>query len=290
MEPKLTNSMLSADKYIRESISGIFSPREASQVSMMILEKICGLSRLDILMGRDSDIKEEHKSMIDAIIERLINNEPLQYILGDTMFMDMNFNVNCNVLIPRPETAELIGLIISENKKSDVSILDIGTGSGCIAISLARNIPDSHVTAFDISEGAIETASLNAKLNNVYIDFRKTDILHFSPSGYVDYFDIIVSNPPYITKSEMKGMENNVLDFEPHLALFVSDEDPLVFYYEIARHSLAMLRSGGRLYFEINCRFGKSTADMLEGMGYSEISVIKDMQGRDRMISATLVK
>ncbi len=278
--------MQSADKYIRSLLSSTFSDREASQISSIILDELYSLSRLDIIMNRDVISSSKMKEELDQIISRLLKNEPIQYIIGHTPFMNLNFNVKQGVLIPRPETAELVELILKETNIDNPSILDIGTGSGCIAISLANNIRNAVITAFDISDIALETASENAIANNANVKFIKTDILNFDPSIYNNQFDIIVSNPPYIGDSEIADMERNVTEYEPHLALFVPDNDPLLFYRNISFVGKTMLKNGGKLYFEINSLYGSETASMLQEYGYTDISVIKDLQGNDRIVSA----
>ena len=281
--------MQSADKYIRESISSLFSTREASQISLMILESVCGLSRTDILMGKDNLNESQHK-IIDDIISQLKTQRPIQYILGNTDFMNLKFKVAEGVLIPRPETAELINIIIDENKTDNPTILDIGTGSGCIAVSLAHYITNSDVTAFDISDRAISIATENATSNNVNIKFIQKDILNCDCSQFHNQFDIIVSNPPYICEKEKESMHNNVLDFEPHIALFVSNEDPLIFYRTIVNLATQMLKSNGKLYFEINEAFGKETAQLLIDAGFSDVKIINDLQQKERMVCVTLIK
>ncbi len=281
--------MQSADKYIRESISSLFSTREASQISLMILESVCGLSRTDIPMGKDNLNESQHK-IIDDIISQLKTQRPIQYILGNTDFMNLKFKVAEGVLIPRPETAELINIIIDENKTDNPTILDIGTGSGCIAVSLAHYITNSDVTAFDISDRAISIATENAISNNVNIKFIQKDILNCDYSQFHNQFDIIVSNPPYICEKEKESMHNNVLDFEPHIALFVSNEDPLIFYRTIVNLATQMLKSNGKLYFEINEAFGKETAQLLIDAGFSDVKIINDLQQKERMVCGTLIK
>ncbi|MBQ5817424.1 MAG: peptide chain release factor N(5)-glutamine methyltransferase, partial [Bacteroidaceae bacterium] len=212
--------------------------------------------------------------------------EPIQYILGETEFCDLTFKVNPSVLIPRPETSELVRWIVEENGDKECRILDIGTGSGCIAISLAKMMPSAAVTAWDISPEAIETAESNNKLNGTNVTFARQDI--FAAEGEGAKYDIIVSNPPYIKENEKEKMQRNVLDWEPCIALFVPDNDPLLFYRQIARKGLQLLKNGGRLYFEINRENGEETCAMLAEYGYTAIELRKDFADNDRMIRAIL--
>jgi len=219
------------------------------------------------------------------IISRLQQNEPIQYIIGKETFCNLSFMVDKNVLIPRPETQELVEWILVDNEgRKGCRVLDVGTGSGCIAISLAKKMPKSQVEAWDFSAGALQMAKRNASLNEVEICFVKQDVLTFVPESAC--LDILVSNPPYITESEKTGMEGNVLDWEPKTALFVQDDDPLLFYRKIASLGRVMLNPGGSLYFEINRAYGKEMVTMLEEMGYTRIVLRKDMFGNDRMIKA----
>lgn len=220
------------------------------------------------------------------ILSQLKSGKPIQYVLGETIFYGLKFSVNKNTLIPRPETEELVHLIIGENKNQPISILDIGTGSGCIAITLQKKLPLTNVFGFDIDENAITLAKQNAKLNKVNIGFSLADALHLHPKNYPKY-DIIVSNPPYVTHTEKATMCSEVLDFEPHLALFVPDENPLIFYDCISDFALTNLSPQGKLYFEINQHLGLATQKMLEHKGFSA-TLIKDINGNHRIISAQL--
>jgi release factor glutamine methyltransferase len=210
---------------------------------------------------------------------------PIQYILGETEFYGLPFYVNESVLIPRPETEELVDWIQKENYKSaELNILDIGTGSGCIAIALRHEFPSSTVDAFDVSEKALETAKQNATHNKLEVNFKAVDILN--APAFNKKWDIIVSNPPYITENEKDTILSNVLDHEPHLALFVPDNDPLLFYREIAFFAQQYLTPAGKLYFEINRNAGNHTLELLTGMGYRDVELRKDISGNDRMVRA----
>jgi len=221
-------------------------------------------------------------SRILEVLDELKKGNPVQHVIGEADFMDMVFEVNAEVLIPRPETEELVHWIISNNKNNSPKILDVGTGSGCIAVSLAKYLSDAQVTALDVSENALKVAKLNAIKNSVNVDFINGNILELSEIDGAHY-DIIVSNPPYVREQEKQLMNRNVTDFEPHLALFVSDNDPLLFYRTIAQKSRNWLNPNGQLYFEINQAFGNEIKDLLISNGYSDVEIRKDINGKDRM-------
>lgn len=212
------------------------------------------------------------------------NENPIQQILGKADFYGLKFYVNEHVLIPRPETEELVDLIIKENKDFNPAILDIGTGSGCIPISLRKNIPNAMVSSIDVSEKALEVAKKNAEWNQVEINFILDDILNPSKEIAPNSFDIIVSNPPYIRISEKEEMSNNVLKYEPHLALFVYNDDPLLFYKKIADVALKGLKPQGKIYFEINENFGAECKQMLENKGFKNVVLVKDLSNKNRIL------
>ena len=270
--------------YIRQSLQDIYPPEEVKALSMLICCDMLGLDALDIYMGKDIILSECKQRELENIIFRLQKNEPIQYIHGIAEFCGRNFKVASGVLIPRPETAELVELIVEENPNAR-RLLDIGTGSGCIAISLDKRLPDADVEAWDISEEALAIARTNNEELESRVLFRQRDVLsddwEKSPS-----FDVIVSNPPYVTEAEKDEMEANVLDWEPALALFVPDDDPLRFYRRIAALGRELLLSEGKLYFEINRAFGREIAYMLEMNQYRDIRVIKDIFGKDRIVTA----
>lgn len=251
-----------------------------------ILTDIFGLSAIDLYVGKDMNFSSEMMERLGDILFRLKSYEPLQYIIGETSFCGLTFEVSQDVLIPRPETTELIDWIATDDKRSGIRILDIGTGSGCIPVSLSVRMNSPQVYAWDISEKALAVAKRNAERNNVNVDFRCVDVL--GDNIPLVKVDVIVSNPPYITCSEKKDMEKNVLDWEPQLALFVPDNDPLLFYRRIAQLGLDLLDKPGKIYFEINQAYGKETVDMLTSLGYTNIELRKDMSSNDRMIKAEL--
>ena len=269
---------------IRKSLSNFYPDTEISGLTRLLIENVTKSSIPALLSDKSKKITEEELLKIDKIVERLQKFEPIQYILGETEFYGLPFVVNENVLIPRPETEELVELILKENKTDQPRILDIGTGSGCIAISLKRHLPKSIVEGWDISKGALEVASLNSKNNSANVLFTQVDILGEYPNQLT--FDIIVSNPPYVLDSEKSEMHTNVLKYEPHTALFVADSNPLLFYNRIADVSTQLLTNGGKLYFEINRMKGQETIKMLEDKGFSAIKLIKDISGNDRIVKA----
>lgn len=244
------------------------------------------MSRSQALMGDDSPQRDELLRMA----ERIAKGEPVQYVVGKAEFYGLTFHVEPGVLIPRPETEELVDAVELQNAQA-VRVVDIGTGSGCIAISLSKKFPDAKVEGWDISNDALRIAKGNAELNESNVSFHKVDVLSVSPSEALSLaegrrVDVIVSNPPYICDREKSDMERNVLDHEPHLALFVPDEDPLLFYRKIAELGVEILSTGGRLYFEINRAYGRETVLLLEGLGYSNVQLVQDQFGNDRMVCA----
>jgi len=275
---------------IRKELAGIYSVEEIDSLIFLILGKVKGYSRTQVLLASDENLTAEELDEINQIVFRLKKNEPIQYILGETEFYGLPFYTVSGVLIPRPETEELVQWIIQENQHTEPTILDIGTGSGCIAVSLRKNIPKSTVLACDISPVCIKTTRLNAELNHTEVSVFEYDILNNSPETDFPELDIIVSNPPYVRETEKKLMDKNVLDYEPELALFVSDTEPLVFYTRIADFAQIHLKNGGRIYFEINEAFGNECLEMLQERCFSEIILKRDIHDKNRMIRAVLIK
>ena len=270
---------------IRDALNGHYADSEALALAKMLLVEVFGFSTLELYGGKDKEFSEKHRSVLAEMIRRLQKNEPIQYIIGIESFCGLTFEVNSNVLIPRPETQELVTWIVGDCRLNEsLRILDIGTGSGCIPVSLAKQLSKAEVESWDISEGALEVASRNSERNGVKVLLRHKDVLKATPEGSL--YDVIVSNPPYITNKEKVDMEANVLDWEPSLALFVPDEDPLLFYRKIAQLGCDMLKEGGSLYFEINRAYGEETMLMLKKLGYVQIELKKDSWGNDRMIKA----
>ena len=270
-------------KKIEEGLANVYSDGEIKALTRIIATELLGVSQMAFYLKDDITLTTEQQALLDNAIERLKKQEPIQYILGYSDFCGLRFKVTPATLIPRPETSELVEWIASEATGKE-SILDIGTGSGCIAVSLASKMPQSTVTAWDISHEALAVAAENSKANGQAVTFEQVDILAYEPTG--EQFDIIVSNPPYIKENEKEAMYANVLDWEPHTALFVPDNDPLLFYRAIAEKGLTLLKPGGRLYFEINRAHGKETMEMLAALGYTNIELRKDFAENDRMIRA----
>ncbi len=262
----------------------LYPPQEAESLSFWLFEHFMGLKRMDIL--QDKQVTAD--PAMEEAMTRLEQGMPIQYVTGSAPFYVRDFDVTSAVLIPRNETEELVHLIIAENPEQDLRILDIGTGSGCIPITLALEMNRPVLTALDISEPALDVASRNADKYGVEIDFLQSDVLRDELPVYD--LDLLISNPPYVRESEKKDMHINVLDHEPHLALFVPEEDPLIFYRIIAHKGLAALKPGGRLYFEITEALGAALLDMLSQMGYQHSMIRKDLNGRDRMVTATRSK
>ncbi|WP_165025474.1 peptide chain release factor N(5)-glutamine methyltransferase [Dysgonomonas sp. ZJ279] len=277
--------MQTAIDYIHTSLKELYPETEISGFTRIIIEHTTGRDYRLALIDKTT-FSQEQVDSIHRIVERLMTYEPIQYILGETEFFGLPFSVNSDTLIPRPETEELVELILNENKEPNLSVLDIGTGSGCIAIALAKHLNSASVSAWDFSQGALDMAGKNTNKSLVNVDFARVDVLSEYP---VDKkFDIIVSNPPYVLESEKTAMDNNVLDYEPHTALFVPDNKALLFYERIADIALNILKPTGKLYFEINQAKGKETIEMLKAKGFINIALHKDLSKRDRMINAEL--
>ena len=270
-------------------LTPVYGDGEAKAISRLVYEVRFALTLSDICIGKDTQLSANDQAELAEITRRLEQQEPIQYILGQADFCGRTFLVNQNVLIPRPETEELCRWIISEFRDeslefSDYSILDIGTGSGCIAITLTAELPKAQVTAWDISEAALQVARENARRLHSNVTFEQTDALN-APQDH-ERWDVIVSNPPYICNKERARMEANVLEHEPHSALFVPDDSPLLFYSAIAQYGLTALKTGGWLYFEMNPLYAQELADMLSMMSYHDIEIKIDQYGKQRMIRA----
>lgn len=270
-------------QYIKKELTGKYPEAEIQGFVRLIFESLLNMSYTDIVLQKDKKLKLIEIEQIKAVIDRLKNFEPLQYILGETEFYDLTLNVNPAVLIPRPETEELVHWIVHTKIKQDAKILDIGTGSGCIPLALKKNRNAAEVSAVDISEGAIETAQENAKQNGLDVNFISADILKWKDYKWENY-DVIVSNPPYVRECEKQLMESNVLEYEPDGALFVDDDNPLIFYTSIAEFAQVYLFENAYLFFEINEYLGKETKAMLNELGFRNIELRKDINGRDRMV------
>lgn len=271
--------------YFIEKLSAIHNDViEAESFFYIALQELKGWRRVDMAMNTDAVLTPAEIEKWNNVLAQLQEHKPIQYIFGKAHFYGLEFFVNENTLIPRPETEELVEWIIKENEfKGKINILDIGTGSGCIAISLAKNLPDASVYAIDVSEGALAVAKKNTEYNKANVTFWRRNILE--TESLPERFDIIVSNPPYVRNLEKEEINKNVLEFEPHLALFVEDNDALLFYRKIALLAKGNLSQNGRLYFEINQYLGNETIEMLEQFGYKNVTLKKDIYNNDRMIS-----
>ncbi len=306
-----TSSNLVRDcrKYYAGELEKLYGSDEANALIMILLEHYFNIDRMKIALEPDLRLSESELLTLHFAVKELLKNKPVQYIIGETEFCGMKFCVNENVLIPRPETEEMVKSLelkvkgylyspsfrpdierremVAEKSPANISILDIGTGSGCIAISLAKLIPDSDVTAVDVSEKALEVAKKNAEANEVSVTFIKDDILNPQNRDLLNgQFDIIVSNPPYVCESEKSEMRANVLDYEPSTALFVSDNDPLVFYRKILEFAQKALKPNGEVWFEINEKYGNETAELCHSEGFKNVEIIRDFRERERILRA----
>lgn len=273
--------------YIKQVLHPYYQETEAGALARWILTEVFHFSTFDLYAGKDMNFSENDRGRLEDILNRLRDYEPLQYVLGKAEFGGLSFEVTPDVLIPRPETLELVEWITADCQGTEgVRILDIGTGSGCIPVTLYKRLEAyrPQVASWDVSEKALEVAGRNAAANGAVVTFCCQDVLSESlPETEVD---VLVSNPPYIAEKEKASMERNVLDWEPGLALFVPDDDPLLFYRRIAEAGLRILSPGGRLYYEINRAYGKETVALLERLGYTEVELRKDLSGNDRMVKA----
>lgn len=279
-------------KQFREDLKAIYTLNEIDAVFNLVMNYYCGTSNLDLLLGKKEILTEHEALKLHQGLARLKKHEPVQYIIGETIFYGCRIKVNNKVLIPRPETEELVDWVTGEinnhpkRNEKKITILDIGTGSGCIAVALKKNIPGASLWAMDVARDALEVAEENANLNGVEINFFYDDI--FTPSHETRQFDIIVSNPPYIHPGEKHGMRKNILEYEPHLALFTSVNDALEYYVAIIKFAKMHLIIPGKVYFEINENASYDILGILSEFGFSRQVLKKDLSGKNRMISAIL--
>ena len=273
-----------------EQLDALFGKDEVGSFYFILTEYLYGLKRIDLALSPNFQISEEEVQKWEAIISELKTEKPIQYIIGETWFYDSKFYVNEHTLIPRPETEELVDWIVSKFPKTQnpkaITVLDIGTGTGCIPISIKKNIPQAEVFAIDVSEEALKVAKRNAIENKVEVHFILQNIL--DAEKLESKFDVIVSNPPYVRNLEKEEIKKNVLEYEPHLALFVEDNDALLFYRKIAQLAKESLTENGKLFFEINQYLGKETFELLEQLGFQNIELRKDIYSNDRMIKCSL--
>ena len=280
----------------KQNLSKLYDVREIEAVALLTITEICNLSKSKIKAFPELELSQQQAEKLNDTLIQLQTGKPIQYILGKTEFYGLPFYVNPSVLIPRPETEELVEWAVSSVGSWQLavgSILDIGTGSGCIAISLKKNLPGFDVSAVDISKAALQTAKTNAELNAVNIDFVEADILNLSTqssliSNLQSPISILISNPPYVTLHDKSKMHTNVTDFEPHSALFVPEDDPLIFYKVIADFAIKNLTPNGQLFFEINESYGNDVVKLLADKGFKNIELRKDMSGRDRMVRSVI--
>ena len=271
---------------LRDSLIPIYGKRETEAIIRLIFHHLKGWNLTEMLIHQKDELSIFIKNKVDEILQRLKRYEPIQYILGETRFHGMDLIIKPGVLRPRPETDELVDIIIDQNKnKEDLKVLDLCCGSGCIALALKRNLPFSCVTAVDFSSDAIEVAQENSRLLKAKLELRQEDIFDWMPTGK---YDIIVSNPPYVMDHEALEMEKNVLDYEPHEALFVRDDNPLQYYLRISEIALACLEEGGKLYLEINPLKADDLLSLLEAKGFTNVEIIKDSFGKRRFITCEL--
>jgi release factor glutamine methyltransferase len=281
-------------KHFFKELHHTHDEKEIESFFYILIAHFFNLKRVDLVMQPEFEVTESDLQKINTVLEALKLEKPIQYCIGQAWFYDLIFEVNPSTLIPRPETEELVAMICEfiDKKKATLSILDIGTGSGCIPIALKKNNPTASVFAIDISEHALEVAERNAKLNNVAVSFIQTDILELKTitnlktiaTSFPLHFDIIVSNPPYVRQLEKTEINKNVLDYEPHLALFVSDENPLLFYKKIGELAYENLTESGALFFEINQYLGTETVALLKEIGFQDVTLYQDLYGNDRML------
>jgi release factor glutamine methyltransferase len=275
----------------RHQLAGKYPDQEIIQFVYILFNEYLGWSKSKVHLSYSVDVSAETSSLMNLALKELLAGKPIQYILGKTIFHESLLQVNDQVLVPRPETEELCLMIAATHRGSEVrdfSILDIGTGSGCIAIDLKKHIQGSLVTAIDVSGAALEVARENARLNHAEISFCQSDILNDDNWQEIGRFHLIVSNPPYVLEREKSGMHVNVLEFEPALALFVADDDPLKFYRAISGFAKTHLICPGYLYFEINEKFGSEVRDLVLSLGFDDVKISKDFHGKDRFLSAIL--
>lgn len=273
------------------TLEPLYPDREAVNIAHIVMEHVTGLGKLDRVIHKDKSLTPAQENGLQQALEALLQQQPVQYITGKSWFHGMELMVNRQVLIPRPETEELVDWVVTDVRQSGHTapkILDIGTGSGAIPVAIKKELPAATVWAIDVSAGALETAAANATQQHTAIHFEKMDVLDSEATGQLPVFDIIVSNPPYIRQSEQAGMQQQVLAYEPGLALFVPDNDALLFYRRIAQLALEKLAPGGRLYVEINEALGKETAELLQQQGFRDVILRQDLFGKDRMIRAML--
>ena len=270
-----------------ELLSETFDPSESKQLLEILIEEFFGITKIQLALEPDHKLSESEILKLHWAIRDLLNNKPIQYITGVSCFHDLKLNINESVLIPRPETEELVGLILDNETSGNLRVIDIGTGSGCIALALKKHLFNVHVTAIDNYADVLKIAEGNGLKNNLEIEFKKIDILNSKSCRALSKFDIVVSNPPYVTQSDKKLMQKNVTDYEPDNALFVKDDNPLLFYEAILEFCKSNLNSHGRVYFEISENFGNNMLQLLEQYEFKNAHIYQDIHGKNRFVVAT---
>jgi release factor glutamine methyltransferase len=271
-----------------EKLSKTFSRGEGKQMIDTLIKSFFDVSQIQLALQPEYRLSESEMIRLHLAVKKLLNHVPLQYITGESQFLDLALTVDESVLIPRPETEELANLIISREKAFGLKVLDICTGSGCIALVLKKHLKNPDVVAIDISEKALELAKYNSDKNKLDVDFMLIDILDKNAHASIGQFDVVASNPPYVTKSDKQNMQKNVLDYEPHKALFVVDERPILFYEVILEYCLTNLKAGGRIYFEINENYGEEILGLFDKYAFQQGELHKDIHGKYRIAAATL--
>jgi release factor glutamine methyltransferase len=278
-----------AGRHLLEQLQQLYDRREASNIAELVMEQLTGLRKIDRMVKKDTALSNGQADKLNIYIKALQQHRPVQYVLGEAWFYGMKFFVNDQVLIPRPETEELVQWIIDENSDGLLRIFDVGTGSGCIPIALKKKLPGATVYSCDVSEGALNMARKNASALKADVDFFQMDILDPGTWASISLLNIIVSNPPYIPLNERSLMHANVIDYEPHLALFVEDNDPLIFYRTIAELGTKKLSSPGKVYVEVHEDLAKDVAEIFTKSNYHSVEIKKDMQGKERMIRGCFI-
>jgi release factor glutamine methyltransferase len=284
---KPNRTLLSVVNHFRNELKIIYNESEIEQMLFIVFDFYFQLSRVDLVLKKDEVFSENEYHIVLDVIDNLKKEKPLAYILGEWEFYGLKFLVNEHTLIPRPETEELVELIIRENEDSK-SVVDVGTGSGCIALGLKSKLKNTKISAWDISEEALKIVDKNAKNNELDVTVKQVDILASRKIEIPSKIDVIVSNPPYIPESEKNLMNKNVLDYEPHLALFVENDDPLIFYDAISDFALLNLTPNGSLYFEINENYGEEVIKLLNAKKFKNVNIVKDMNDKDRIVSCKI--
>lgn len=281
-----SNLLRDIKQYYYNELYVLYGEQETLSMLNLLIQHFYGLSRADQSLQPDFRLTETEMLKLHFAVKKLKKEEPIQYLIGETEFAGLTIQVNTDVLIPRPETEELVEKIISENsEKNNLTLLDIGTGSGCIALSLKKRLPQSTVVAIDVSAEALAVAAQNKDLNNLDVSFVQLDILNKNTRNTLGMYNLIVSNPPYVTETDKRQMQNNVINYEPHLALFVTDDDPLLFYREIAEFALSHLKEKGSLWFEINEALADEVIGFLESKAYGTIELHNDVHNKARFVS-----